>query len=395
MRVNCASTACDRVERVKPAALLFLCPAILFCANLKFSPHIIAGDLNDGYQVISADLNRDGKPDLIALGEQMTELVWYENPEWQRHVIVSGVRHTINCAAHDLDGDGIPEIALADGFTMNPKTSEGAVVLLQHNGDPRKPWRIAREIDDLPTSHRLRWADVFGDRHPVLINAPLAGTGASAPDYRAHVPVVFYRPGEWKRVVISDANQGIQHAVTPVYWNGSKQALLTASFSGIHLLQASADGKWTRTEISKGNPAPWPKCGSSEAILGHLRGTRYVASIEPWHGNQVVVYVPNGGAWDRHVIDDSFTDGHTLWTGDFDGDGQDDMVAGYRGPGHSVYVYRAKDQSGHQWRRYTVDKGGLKAAACTIVDLNGDGKPDIACIGGNQLKWYTNESGGK
>lgn len=30
--------------------------------------------------MISADLNRDGKPDLIALGEQMTDLVWYENP---------------------------------------------------------------------------------------------------------------------------------------------------------------------------------------------------------------------------------------------------------------------------------------------------------------------------
>jgi len=144
---------------VKCATLLLLCPAILFCADLKFSPHIVASDLKDGYQVISADLNRDGKPDLIALGEQMTELVWYENPGWQRHVIVSGVHHTINCATYDLDGDGIPEIALAYGFTMNPKTSAGSVVLLQHDGDPRKPWRIAHEIDHLPTSHRPRWAD--------------------------------------------------------------------------------------------------------------------------------------------------------------------------------------------------------------------------------------------
>jgi hypothetical protein len=193
-------------------------------------------------------------------------------------VIVSGVHHTINCATYDLDGDGIPEIALAYGFTMNPKTSAGSVVVLRHDGDPRKRWRIAREIDRLPTSHRLRWADVFGDGHPVLIDAPLTGNDATGPEYRAHVPVVFYRPGEWKRTLISDANEGVQHAVTPVFWdNSKKQALLTASFSGVDLLQAGSHGKWTRTEISKGNPAPWPKCGSSEAVLGHLRDTRYIA----------------------------------------------------------------------------------------------------------------------
>ena len=395
MRVETVFSLCDRVERVKRAALFLFCPAILFCADLKFSPHVIASDLNDGYQVVAADLNGDGKPDLIALGEQMTELVWYENPSWQRHVIVSGVHHTINCATLDLDGDNIPEIALASGFTMNPKTSVGSVVLLHHDGDPRRPWRIAREIDKLPTSHRLRWADMFGDGHRVLINAPLAGMGAIGPEYGAHVPVVFYRPGEWKRTLISDANEGVQHAVTPVFWNDSKkQALLTASFSGIDLLQAGPNEKWTRTEISKGNPAPWPKCGSSEAVLGHLRGTRYIASIEPWHGNQVVVYLPKGNTWVRNVIDNSFIDGHTLWTADFDGDGQDDMVAGYRGPGHSVYVYRAKDPNGRECHRYGVDNGGIKAAACAIADLNGDGRSDIACIGGNQLKWYANESGG-
>ena len=40
---------------------------------------------------------------------------------------------------------------------------------------------------------------------------------------------------------------------------------------------------------------------------------RQLAAIEPWHGNQVVVYRGKGETWDnRTVIDDTLNDGHTL-----------------------------------------------------------------------------------
>ena len=41
---------------------------------------------------------------------------WYENPGWAPHVLVTGINRPINAAAHDVDGDGIPEIALAHEF---------------------------------------------------------------------------------------------------------------------------------------------------------------------------------------------------------------------------------------------------------------------------------------
>ena len=51
------------------------------------------------YVVIAVDVNHDGKPDLIALASGMKELVWFENPTWERHVIVDNQSRMINCAA--------------------------------------------------------------------------------------------------------------------------------------------------------------------------------------------------------------------------------------------------------------------------------------------------------
>ena len=77
--------------------------------------HVIDTGLTGGYQVVVADLNRDGKPDIIALASGLKELRWYENPGWEKHVLVTGINQPINAAAYDVDGDGIPEIALATG----------------------------------------------------------------------------------------------------------------------------------------------------------------------------------------------------------------------------------------------------------------------------------------
>jgi len=46
----------------------------------QFTEHTVATGLRRGYQVAIADLNHDGKPDLIALAQGLPELVWYENP---------------------------------------------------------------------------------------------------------------------------------------------------------------------------------------------------------------------------------------------------------------------------------------------------------------------------
>ena len=64
--------------------------------SVRFAEHTIATDLNGGYQVVVSDINHDGKPDLIAVASGMKELIWFENPGWQRHVIVANISRPIN-----------------------------------------------------------------------------------------------------------------------------------------------------------------------------------------------------------------------------------------------------------------------------------------------------------
>src|SRR5579864_4385960 len=151
-------------------------------AQAKFQAHDVATGLRGGYQVVVADLNHDGKPDLIALASGLTELAWYENPGWQRHVLANGLSHMINCTTIDVPGDPIPQIVLASEFANEAKNSIGVVSVLRHQGDPRDPWSVT-EIDRLTTSHRLRTADIDGSGKRVVLNAPLTGASAAAPDY--------------------------------------------------------------------------------------------------------------------------------------------------------------------------------------------------------------------
>lgn len=349
-------------------------------ATAELRQHPVAQDLKGGYQVIAADVNHDGKIDLIAVASGQAELVWYENPGWQRHVIAGNRQGMINAAYWNN------ELVLASGFASTPKRSIGIVSVLTPNQDPARPWNM-RQIDRLTTSHRLRWADIDGSGKKVLINAPLAGAAAEAPEYRDRVPLVFYRSGVWKRETIGNANEGVQHGLFIADWDGNgRDSILTGSFSGIDLYQLR-NTEWKRTEIAKGSPAPCPKCGTSDVTVGKLGQERFLATIEPWHGNEVAVYRHGRDGWARTVIDDSLVQGHTIVTADLDNDGRDEIIAGYRGNGGSVLVYRADAQGA--WSKTVLDDA-IPANACAVADLNGDGRPDLACIGGALLKWYEN-----
>ena len=125
--------------------------------------------------------------------------------------------------------------------------------------------------------------------------APLGGATSQLPDYKGPTPIYFYRPPDWRRQLVTEAEEGVVHGIEPVSWDGvTGQVLLSAGFMGIHRYQFTG-GRWERTQVTAGDPAPWPKGGSSDVKVGHLGRDQFLAAIEPWHGNELVIYRSQAG----------------------------------------------------------------------------------------------------
>lgn len=133
--------------------------------------------------------------------------------------------------------------------------------------------------------------------------------------------------------------------------------------------------------------------GASEIKMGHLNNLNFIATIEPWHGNQVVVYTPpiepKKGLWDRQVLDEQLRWGHAVWCADLDGDGSDELIVGVRdNPAKGdkftekcgVRIYKA-DANQFKWTRQILENGEVAVEDLTVADLDGDGKPDIVAVG--------------
>ncbi len=358
-------------------------------ADLKFREHTIEDSLPGGYQVRLADMNSDGRVDVLGLSMRSDTLYWYENPSWRREAIVSGMETMVNLDVADIDGDGTLEIALGSHFGQTDRTSEGRVYILRRTTGGTG-WE-AREVDRLPTTHRLRFFDLNSDGRPELVNSPLTGPGCEAPLFDCTTGLVYYAADEWRRRYVTTGLDGVVHGMREVDWDGP--AVLTASMGGVDRFRPTGSGGWSRSRVADGKIAPRPESGASDVRLGRSSAGRFVATIEPWHGNEVVVYCCDAtGYLSREVIDTTLVDGHALNVADFDGDGHDEILAGFRGQPHGVMTYRWNDS---RWDRTLVDAGDMAAASCDVADLDGDGDPDFACIGSRtaNIKWYENVSG--
>jgi hypothetical protein len=135
------------------------------------------------------------------------------------------------------------------------------------------------------------------------------------------------------------------------------------------------------------------KSGAGEVRVG--RGTDLFATIEPMHGNALVVYGAYGGEkLDRHVVTEKMSEGHALAVADVLLTGQRQIVAGWRGKGGGVSLFTPLDKQRADWRENAIDHGGMACEDLCLADLNADGKLDIIASGRatKNVKIYWNET---
>ena len=183
----------------------------------------------------------------------------------------------------------------------------------------------------------------------------------------------------------------------PVQWGLSKgDQILTASYEGVHLLTPDANGTYAAWKLGEGSARrPDQNRGSSEIKFGKLKdGRMFLATAEPFHGNEAVVYVQPGPVaadkpWPRTLLDDTLTAGHAVGVGDLDGDGSDEIVMGWRDvlagkPPVGIKIFRAVDGPAEKpvgWTTQQIEKGGVACEDLTLADLDADGRLDIVAVG--------------
>jgi len=367
----------------------------------QFRRHVIEAHFSGGYGIALADVDNDRRPDVIALGGRV---VWYRNPDWQSRPIAN-TSGNICVVPRDIDGDGQVEMALAFDFSLGNSSAGGTVAILRRRADLNQKWD-RQIIDHSPTTHRMKWG-----RDGALFGIPIIGKGSKRPYQDVPAKVVRYAPpqqagGQWKPELVNDRLHVIHNGQLYDLNGDGEQELLLASSDGLYACWImgrdvpSAQGgapAWVSLRLGKGDESnPPPDSGCSEVAVGRLgkRRVGFIATIEPWHGDKVAVYRPEKkrpfpGRYRRTVIDAPGRAGHALAVADLNGDGRDDIVAGFRQPTNRLFIYECLNDRATRWRKHVIETE-VAVQGVMIGDLNDDGRPDIAAIGGPRIRWYEN-----
>lgn len=329
--------------------------------------------------VAVADVNRDGKMDILAGN------LWYEAPNWTPHEIepvqkfdpAHGYSNCFLCFAADVNGDGWPD-EIVIGFP----------------GD-KAVWRENPKGAPGPWKEHVIWRSACNE------------SPAFAPLIPHHKPVLVFPFDEsqmaWYEPSADPTAQFQCHVIS------EPKAPGCARFShGMGVGDVNGDGRpdvictsgwWEQPKDPR--TGPWtfhpfkqmPDCAqiaaydvNGDGLPDLISSSAHNIGIWWWEQKKG----PNGPEFVQHVIDDSFSQSHSLVLADINGDGVMDIVTGKRfwahGPEGDVEPnapavlnwYELRRSHGSvQWIKHPIDDDSGVGTQFTVADVNGDGLLDI------------------
>ncbi|MFD0200671.1 MULTISPECIES: FG-GAP repeat domain-containing protein [Saccharothrix] len=391
--------------------------------GIGFVPHLVDADPQDGYWIQAADVDGDGRLDLVTSGLTTGRVSWYRNPgephgPWRKHPIIE-LDKPVALDCGDIAGEGRADIVICHDYgncMFGCGEHDGKISWLRNPGDGSTPWE-KREIGELVATHRLALGHFTGTTGAQLMALPVVGPAGGSAGVDQPVRVTLYdRPANvlagtpWPCTTLNNTDFRIVHGVVVERFAGTpypdRDSLLLACEEGIQWFGPGPDGAWRRIPLHPGAPLQKPPAGMTRGFRGsgnlavgrlgdHQFG--YIAAIEPFHGNTLAVYTrratdtgPGGGAWQRTVLavfGDPETPGHAVGhhvvAADFDGDGNDEFLVALRGPApwQGVLYYKIDVRDGAVAQCTSATVSTHSAARIAVADFSGDGRLDFAATG--------------
>lgn len=368
---------------------------------ILFQSETIDSQVIIGYGTAIGDVDGDNRPDILLADKK--QFVWYRNPDWKRFVIAENLtqRDNVCIAARDIDGDGKVEIAVGGQWNPGDTETSGAVFYLAPGPDRKKRWTPI-ELHHEPVVHRMRWLKM-SDKKFGLVVAPLHGRGNKNGEGAGSRLLVYQMAEEpeqpWKVDLIDDEYHVTHNFdVAATRHDADGEDLFYLGREGAKRIRLR-DGQWHRERLLGIK-------GGGEIRFGrNAAGVSFLSTIEPFHGTDLVLYETKMSPENkplpfaqRTVLDSKLNQGHAIAVGDFFGNGEAQIVAGWRKPnedgkfGIKIYFAEPSDGPERAWNSFFVDENTMACEDLRAADLNGDGRLDIVASGRSthNLKIYWN-----